>query len=517
MSGIKQPVTQVRLTNVAVVRLKVHGRRYEVACYKNKVLSWREGAERDVDEVLQSRHVFTNVSKGVMASDEHLLTDFGTKEVAVIAKAILDRGEVQVSERERAHALESMAKDICALVADLCVNPETRRPYPVRMVEQGMRECHFSMQAHKSAKSQALALIKQLQTQRTMPIERAAMRILITCEQSEGKALKKQLQPLLAAVEEEQWGSVEYRLTALLSPGHYRQVEDIIAAHKQGRAHMDIIDLKTAATATSAQHPSEGEEDDEEEEETADELGTASVDPSHSAAAPATTIARSSPAVASALPSLPPLPPALSSRPSAAASSSSSSVARPAAKSKKALRRELAEEDIRTVGERRDWDEEEAEDNAISDSAQVRQMQQRQAAKAKKERKKHPHQHATQRAGEEEEKAGKERLGRVEGSEERLQEEEEEEEGKVVQETEGKGGAEAEAKSAGRSQQRGSGRGGADSDEGEGASWEGTTKKAHQKPHRRRRKLQTQQPTEQTQSAQRSGSGAEADADDSSH
>lgn len=38
-----QPVGQKRLTNVAVVRLKKHGMRFEIACYKNKVLSWRSG------------------------------------------------------------------------------------------------------------------------------------------------------------------------------------------------------------------------------------------------------------------------------------------------------------------------------------------------------------------------------------------------------------------------------------------------------------------------------------------
>ena len=41
--SLKQPVSQVRLTNVAVVRLKLGGERFEIACYKNKGLNWREG------------------------------------------------------------------------------------------------------------------------------------------------------------------------------------------------------------------------------------------------------------------------------------------------------------------------------------------------------------------------------------------------------------------------------------------------------------------------------------------
>ena len=34
---------QKRLTNVAVVRYKKMGKRFEVACYKNTVVNWRTG------------------------------------------------------------------------------------------------------------------------------------------------------------------------------------------------------------------------------------------------------------------------------------------------------------------------------------------------------------------------------------------------------------------------------------------------------------------------------------------
>ena len=34
---------QKRLTNIAVVRVKKHGKRFEIACYKNKVGNWRNG------------------------------------------------------------------------------------------------------------------------------------------------------------------------------------------------------------------------------------------------------------------------------------------------------------------------------------------------------------------------------------------------------------------------------------------------------------------------------------------
>ena len=40
--SIFTPTNQIRLTNVAVVRMKRGGKRFEIACYKNKVLSWRD-------------------------------------------------------------------------------------------------------------------------------------------------------------------------------------------------------------------------------------------------------------------------------------------------------------------------------------------------------------------------------------------------------------------------------------------------------------------------------------------
>ena len=39
--AVFQPTGQKRLTNVAVVRMKRGGKRFEIACYPNKVVSWR--------------------------------------------------------------------------------------------------------------------------------------------------------------------------------------------------------------------------------------------------------------------------------------------------------------------------------------------------------------------------------------------------------------------------------------------------------------------------------------------
>ena len=77
-SGLKQPMGQVLFTNVVYVRCKVKGKRYEIVCYPNKVNDWRNGTETDLDEVLQVTTVFTNASRGIVASAKQLQRAFQT-------------------------------------------------------------------------------------------------------------------------------------------------------------------------------------------------------------------------------------------------------------------------------------------------------------------------------------------------------------------------------------------------------------------------------------------------------
>uniref|UniRef100_A0AAQ4Q748 Ribosome maturation protein SBDS n=1 Tax=Gasterosteus aculeatus aculeatus TaxID=481459 RepID=A0AAQ4Q748_GASAC len=88
--SIFTPTNQIRLTNVAVVRMKKGGKRFEIACYKNKVVNWRAGAEKDLDEVLQTQSVFVNVSKGQVAKKEDLTKSFGTDDLTEICKQALE-------------------------------------------------------------------------------------------------------------------------------------------------------------------------------------------------------------------------------------------------------------------------------------------------------------------------------------------------------------------------------------------------------------------------------------------
>lgn len=90
---IKNPQNLKLLTNVAVVRLKKSGKKFELACYQNKVLNWRSKQEGNINEVLQIDKVFSDVGKGEFAKKKDMQSAFGSMSEEQIIMEILNKGE----------------------------------------------------------------------------------------------------------------------------------------------------------------------------------------------------------------------------------------------------------------------------------------------------------------------------------------------------------------------------------------------------------------------------------------
>ncbi|CAH0486193.1 unnamed protein product [Peronospora farinosa] len=239
---ISQPVGKIVHTNVAVVRMRKGGKRFEIACYKNKVFNWRNGVEEDIDEVLQIAKVYENVSKGKFAKKSDWSKAFDVQSEEQACRFILDHGELQVSEGERKALVENMYRDIATIVADKCVNPTSNRPYPYTVIERVMKEIHYAVIPNRSAKQQALELIKRLPEH--IPLARAKMKIQIITPALGVQAIKTELLKEGAEIVE-QTGSDTVRMVVLITPGSYRIVNSLIQEHTAGHGSLEVIDLKS--------------------------------------------------------------------------------------------------------------------------------------------------------------------------------------------------------------------------------------------------------------------------------
>ncbi|KAF1794285.1 Ribosome maturation protein SBDS, N-terminal [Phytophthora cactorum] len=219
MSGgrISQPVGKIVLTNVAIVRMRKGGKRFEIACYKNKVFNWRNGVEEDIDEVLQIAKVYENVSKGKFAKKSDWSKAFGVQSEEQACRAILDHGELQVSEGERKALVENMYRDIATIVADKCVNPRPTAP--------------------------AGAGVDQ-ETSRAHSIGACQMKVQVTTPASGVQAIKTGLLKEGAEIVE-QTGSETVRMVVLITPGSYRIVNSLVQEQTAGQGSLEVIDLKS--------------------------------------------------------------------------------------------------------------------------------------------------------------------------------------------------------------------------------------------------------------------------------
>lgn len=244
---IQQPSNQIKLTNVSVVRLKKAGKRFEIACYKNKVQEWRTGVETNLDDILQVSNVFVNVSKGEVAKAGDLQKAFSTLDIPEIIKEILKKGEVQVGEKEREHDLSSLRKEIATLVAEKCVDPETQRPYSVGLIEKAMAEAGFSVKQNKNAKSQVSECVRLLQSNSHLPIQRARMRIKVSLPVADGERLREKLTEGAEKIEEINTGQSQWEVVMLINPGQFRAINEIMQKGCKGRGRIETLSFAAVA------------------------------------------------------------------------------------------------------------------------------------------------------------------------------------------------------------------------------------------------------------------------------
>lgn len=200
-------------------------------------------SEKDIDEVLQTNTVFTNVSKGQVAKKEDLINAFGKEDLTEICKEILRKGELQVSDKERHSQLESVFKEIATTVANKCINPETKKPYPTTMIEKAMKDIHYSVKPNQNSKQQALQVIKLLKEQ--FPIERAQMRMRVVFKGKETKKWKEKLfkiQTVQSEVEDRNGDNLS--IIFLIDPGFYREVDDLISEGTRGTGVLEVLSYK---------------------------------------------------------------------------------------------------------------------------------------------------------------------------------------------------------------------------------------------------------------------------------
>ncbi|KAK8201717.1 shwachman-Bodian-diamond syndrome protein-like protein [Phyllosticta capitalensis] len=240
---------QIKLTNVSLVRMK---KALRIACYKNKVLEWRSGVEKDLDNVLQIPNVFINVSKGQVANKEDL--DQGVWQGPAARRhhpRDPEQGELQSEEKERNAQLERVHNEVVDIVAGRLVDPKTKRDLP-----------RWSGVSNTKA-------MKALIAHQPNPVARARMRLRITCPTNILKQAAKAQRPHLpqrppqktttrkaraavktttkeqkaaaGTVENQDVLGDEWECVGFVEPGAYRALTEFISTQTKGAQELRCL------------------------------------------------------------------------------------------------------------------------------------------------------------------------------------------------------------------------------------------------------------------------------------
>lgn len=186
--------------------------------------------------MLQTERVFTNVSKGEFAKVSDLQKVFGTSDQDEIIQLILEKGDLQVSDKEREQHYESMQRDIATWISENCVHPVTQRPYTTPQIRQAMREAEYVVHPTRSLKKQYLDCFKRIQSKAVLKIARAKMQVKLSYAAANEGDVKKVLdQHNIVPTNRTDDGPSLISITLLVDPSLYRPLEDVSKSAEAGR------------------------------------------------------------------------------------------------------------------------------------------------------------------------------------------------------------------------------------------------------------------------------------------
>lgn len=152
----------VTVDQAIIARLKTHGQNFEILVDCANALALREGREVDMHDILASMKIFSDAKKGMEASETAMKQIFGTNDVEEVTKAIIQKGEIQLTQEYREKLREDKRKQIITMIHRNGVDPKTHLPHPPQRIENAFIEAKFHVDEFKPVQEQIQEALKKM-------------------------------------------------------------------------------------------------------------------------------------------------------------------------------------------------------------------------------------------------------------------------------------------------------------------------------------------------------------------
>ena len=152
----------INVDQAIIARLKTHGQNFEILVDCANALALREGKSIDMHDILAAMKIFSDAKKGLDASENAMKQIFGTSDVEELAKTIIQKGEIQLTQEYRERLREEKRKQIITMIHRNGVDPRTHLPHPPQRIENAFIEAKFHVDEFISVQEQVQEALKKL-------------------------------------------------------------------------------------------------------------------------------------------------------------------------------------------------------------------------------------------------------------------------------------------------------------------------------------------------------------------
>lgn len=159
----------VTVDQAIIARLKTQGQNFEILVDCSNALALREGKNVDMRDILAAMKIFSDGKKGLEASETAMKQIFGTNDVNEVAKAIIQKGEIHLTQEYRERLREEKRKQIINIIHRNGVDPKTHLPHPPQRIENAFEEAKFHVDEFKPVHGQVQEALKRIRV--VLPIK----------------------------------------------------------------------------------------------------------------------------------------------------------------------------------------------------------------------------------------------------------------------------------------------------------------------------------------------------------
>ncbi|MHA2059449.1 MAG: ribosome assembly factor SBDS [Candidatus Ranarchaeia archaeon] len=176
-SGGLRGEKRVNVDKSGVVKYDAEGEHFELLVDTKLAWDYREGKEVTITDVLMGSSIFYDALRGKQATDISLRKAFDTEDILVIAKIILDKGDLKLTTDQRRKITEQKRRQVITFLSKNAVNPETGYPHPPERLDRALTEAKVNIDPFKPAEEQAKEYVKLLMP--IIPIRMEQVKIAI--------------------------------------------------------------------------------------------------------------------------------------------------------------------------------------------------------------------------------------------------------------------------------------------------------------------------------------------------